>query len=257
MIPVHPAGIQNAAELSQAFVTNPNWIGFDLDGTLHDMGRVQTLTEADLFNDISQHSNHDPVVLKQAYRDANRDNLNIDIFANGWDSNRHRTLRLQAMLEHLGISDNSRMERWLHVYRQGYERHLQLFPGVISMLETLKTDDFQIAVITERPHDSAEHALEYLGLNPFVDLLVTIGGEQISKPDGLFERALRKMQPGNHPVPLIGDKLDRDIRPALAAGMQPLWYVHPSDMPQSLPDDLINHVTLVNNHHEIPDAVRR
>lgn len=232
-------------------MTSPRWIGFDLDGTLHDMVRVQKAADLVVFADLSQHCDLSAEELRQIYHDKNRRHLSPDFFANGLSANEHRVLRYRTLLEHLAIPDNGLIKRCAELFYDAFADHAELFPGVTDVLHSLKDDGYRIAIITERPHDSAEQALECLGLNSFVSLLVTTGGERMSKPDGLFLRALERMDANADGIALIGDNLDRDIRPAISAGMNAIWYVHPDRLPLSVPEDIRSSVTLISDHQDI------
>ncbi len=232
-------------------MSKPRWIGFDLDGTLHDMVRVQRTADLVVFSEMSQCCELTAEELRQTYRTVNAQHLSPDFFANGLSANEHRLLRYETLLNHLAIRDDYLAQQCIETFYNSFGENAQLYPGVETVLQDLKDSDFLIAIITERPHDSAEHALDCLGLTSMVDLLVTTGGERLSKPDGLFSRALERMDTTETDIALIGDNLERDIRPAITAGMNAIWYVHPDNLPQTVPQDIRHATTLISDHRDI------
>ena len=227
------------------------WIGFDLDGTLHDFVRVQKASDHNVFTEVSRHCGHPVSVLTETYRAVNASHLSLDFFTNGMSANENRSLRYKTLLDCISLPDNGLVQQCIDIFYETFNEHAALFPGVTDVLQTLKDDDYHIAIITERPHDSAEHAIAALGLLPYVDLLVTTGGERMSKPDGLFTRALERMDTDAVHTTIVGDKIDRDIRPALEAGMKAIWYLQP-DLPRGeVPADLTSSVTLIDDHIDV------
>lgn len=74
-------------------------------------------------------------------------------------------------------------------------------------------------VISEGPHDAQLTTIERLGIAPSIDLLVTSAGEQASKSDGLFEKALERAGCKRHEILYVGDSVERDIAPTSALGI--------------------------------------
>ena len=139
---------------------------------------------------------------------VNASHLVPDFFVNGMSANDHRTLRYKTLLDCISVSADGLVQQCIDIFNDEFVKNAQLYPGVIDLLQSLKDNDYQIAIITERPHDGAEHALNTLGLTPFADLLVTTGGERLSKPDGLFVRSLELMNTAAEDTTIIGDKIE-------------------------------------------------
>lgn len=58
-----------------------------------------------------------------------------------------------------------------------------------------------------------------LGLAPYVDVLATSGGMRASKTEGLFEKVFREYGVAPEEMVFIGDSVERDVVPALKAGV--------------------------------------
>ena len=85
-------------------------------------------------------------------------------------------------------------------------------------------------VISEGPHDAQTTTIERLGIASGIDLLVTSAGEQASKSDGLFEKALERGACGRHQMLYVGDSVERDILPTSALGIASV-YVGEDELP--------------------------
>ena len=97
-----------------------------------------------------------------------------------------------------------------------------LYPDVLGAVADLASAGYRIAILGNQPAErSAE--LRALGVNPEVMAMSAEMG--LAKPDpAFFARALELMGnplPGD--VAYVGDRLDNDVRPAVAAGMRAVW----------------------------------
>jgi putative hydrolase of the HAD superfamily len=200
------------------------WIGFDLDGTLHDLSVAQVPANDAIFSRIHQSHGLATADLDRTYHGANADYLSPDAFSSGHDAKHHRTARMQALLEEFGVEDNDLAAECAEIYGAEIAASAVVFPDTLPMFERLKAEGFQIAIITERAHDSGLEMLECLNIDGFIDHLVTAGGERMTKPDGLIKRALGRMDCDASQTLYVGDKYDRDVVPAAEAGMVPVWF---------------------------------
>lgn len=103
----------------------------------------------------------------------------------------------------------------------GFQRR-DLYPDAVSALDNLRDLGFRIAIVANQPAErSAE--LRALGIQP--DVMAMSDEIGLWKPDpAFFERALHLMgDPHPSSVAYVGDRLDNDVRPAIAAGMRAVW----------------------------------
>lgn len=91
-------------------------------------------------------------------------------------------------------------------------------------MQYLKAHGIKVAIITEGPIDAQEWALQQLGLMPLIDRLFTSNQEGISKKDGLFQIALKKLHISANKILHICDSYHHDIVPARVLGISVLWY---------------------------------
>ena len=141
------------------------------------------------------------------------------------------------MLEMVGITDEGVIPALLDIYAGVKADSMAIRPGANALVKELKSRGRKIAVISGGPEDTRRMTIDKLGLTPMIDLLISSGGAGLTKTGGLFGFALDRMGVGAEDFPYIGDSLDQDIAPALAVGIQAVWfrteYAEPGD---SAPD---------------------
>ena len=97
-----------------------------------------------------------------------------------------------------------------------------LYPDALRALEALRERGFRIAIVANQPASRADE-LRAIG----VDAEVLAMSEQlgVAKPSPeFFARALELMgSPDPAVVAYVGDRVDNDLLPAMAAGMRAVW----------------------------------
>jgi HAD superfamily hydrolase (TIGR01549 family) len=117
----------------------------------------------------------------------------------------------------------------------GFQEH-DLYPDARPALSELVAAGYRVAVLANQPASrSAE--LRALGIQP--EVLAMSDEIGVAKPDpAFFARALELM--GNAPperVAYVGDRVDNDVLPAIAAGLRAVWLRRgPWGVIQLLPD---------------------
>lgn len=101
-------------------------------------------------------------------------------------------------------------------------RHEDLYPDALPALARLRASGRRVAVIGNQP--ARRHA-ELLALGVDVDVMAMSESMNAHKPDpAFFARALELMgSPPPCTTVYVGDRLDNDVLPALAAGMGAVW----------------------------------
>ena len=120
--------------------------------------------------------------------------------------------------------------------RYGVLRADDLYPDAIRAIDGLKARGYRIAITANQP--ARRHAeLEALGIQ--VDAMGMSDAMGVAKPDrAFFDRTLELIgSPDPASVAYVGDRVDNDVLPALAAGMRAVWLRRgPWGMLQELPD---------------------
>lgn len=105
--------------------------------------------------------------------------------------------------------------------RFGGFRSEDLYPDVLPALTTLREAGYRIAILANQP---AQRTSELRGIGVDPDLMAMSDEMGVSKPSAeFFERALELMRAEPSQVAYVGDRLDNDVRPSLAAGMRAVW----------------------------------
>jgi HAD superfamily hydrolase (TIGR01549 family) len=106
--------------------------------------------------------------------------------------------------------------------RYGGFAEADLYPDARRAVTGLQRAGYRVAVIGNQPARRREE-LRALGLVP--DVMVMSEALGVDKPaPGFFAAALEALgrpQPGT--VAYVGDRVDNDVRPALAAGLRAVW----------------------------------
>jgi FMN hydrolase / 5-amino-6-(5-phospho-D-ribitylamino)uracil phosphatase len=128
---------------------------------------------------------------------------------------------------HQGLFDVLQRPAWRSLQatfgaRYGPFRASDLYPDALPAIDGLRGHGYAISILANQP---AERTAELRALGVEAEVMAMSGELGISKPDPtFFARALELMgDPDPADVAYVGDRLDNDVRPAAAAGMQPVW----------------------------------
>lgn len=124
-------------------------------------------------------------------------------------------------------------------FQDGYGsfRESDLYPDALPAVRALSAAGYGIAVIANQP---ARRNAELRALGVVPDVMAMSEELRVAKPDpGFFAQALTLMgDPDPGDVVYVGDRVDNDVLPAIAAGMRAVWIRRgPWGMIQSLPPD--------------------
>ena len=97
-----------------------------------------------------------------------------------------------------------------------------LYPDALTSIEGLRAAGYRLAIVANQPAARSEE-LRALGVSAEV---ITMSDEMgVAKPDlAFFSRALELMGgPAPADVAYVGDRVDNDVLPAMAAGLRSIW----------------------------------
>jgi HAD superfamily hydrolase (TIGR01662 family) len=96
-----------------------------------------------------------------------------------------------------------------------------LYPDAADCLRALQDAGYRIGVVGNQP---ARAAAALADLRLPIDLLATSSSWGVHKPDPrFFARLARELELPAAEIAYVGDRLDNDVRPAAAAGMQAIF----------------------------------
>jgi putative hydrolase of the HAD superfamily len=98
------------------------------------------------------------------------------------------------------------------LYWRTFFSRIEVFPGVVDFLDDLRLAGIPLAVITDLTAQVQLRKIVYLGLDHYLDVVVTSEEAGADKPDPrLFRVALEKLRVGERPVWFIGDNAVADM----------------------------------------------
>jgi FMN phosphatase YigB (HAD superfamily) len=96
-----------------------------------------------------------------------------------------------------------------------------LYPDAIPCLTALRARGYKVLIAGNQPIES-EAALARLGVP--ADLIASSGGWGVSKPDPrFFDKVIEAAGEPAASIAYVGDRLDNDVIPSLAAGMKAVF----------------------------------
>ena len=103
----------------------------------------------------------------------------------------------------------------------GFER-ADLYPDALGVVADLERQGYRLAIVANQPEIRKEQLLA-LGFD--VEVMAMSEGMGVSKPDpAFFDRTLELMGgPEPAAVAYVGDRVDNDVLPSIAAGMRAVW----------------------------------
>lgn len=139
---------------------------------------------------------------------------------------------------------------FLEIYLPHQTDRSRLYPGVVETLETLKAEGVRLAILTNKPQESANDLVVQFGLDRFFPIVY--GGDRLDwlKPDArLFEAVLNELG-GEGPAVMIGDSVT-DVETGRNAGVPTILvgYGYSAEPPETLGADM-----LVTRFADVPAA---
>ena len=77
---------------------------------------------------------------------------------------------------------NAFVEYYRHYYQMNHDDMIEIFPGIIEMLENLKQLQLKLVIVTSKKRDMTIKALKYLNIYDYFDLIVSSDDVRCPKP---------------------------------------------------------------------------
>jgi len=225
---------------------------FDLDDTLHDdtasyRGAAERVAEV-----IAAMHAIDALALKAAYVNEaesfwqllSPDQLSVKLAP-------IRTRMWSNALNAVGLDVPNLPEYAADRYVAVRNERLELFPGAIDLLRSLRERGVKLGLVTNGFSETHREKIELLRLGPMFDAIFIADEVGMVKPDPLlFAHACVKLQSAPARSAMVGDRYDRDIRGAAQAGLFTVWVnVHAAALPKGAPppDATVERIGQVEN----------
>ena len=232
----------------------PKAIIFDMDDTIlsddraaercfrqvcHEMSqRFQPVVPEELLADITE-------VRRWYWADPER------IRRGSLDLGRARRELLAMAFERHGIDDDNLLEEMSEAYQELKVATIELIPGAINTLRTLRERGRVLGLITNGDAQGQRAKVVKAGLEPLFDHILIAGEFGVAKPDpSVFNHTLTQLQVAADQTWMVGDNLYADIGGAQAVGIYGVWVDWRGDgLPDNapaIPDRTIRSVVELN-----------
>lgn len=160
-----------------------NTILFDYDGTLMDTNEVVLRSWQHTFRTIRGHE-EDPDEIRKTFGEP-------------------LVLTLEKTFPEIPVSES--LEVYRTYQREVFTDFVEVFPGMLELLENLKDKGYKLGLVTSRTKDTTWRGLEHYGMDKYFDAVITAGDTDKHKPDP-------------EPILITLDKLDSSPQEAVMVG---------------------------------------
>ncbi|MBQ7454300.1 MAG: HAD-IA family hydrolase [Selenomonadaceae bacterium] len=196
---------------------------FDIDGTLYDYQSNDVQAMKNLCAFVEKNLGVDEKTFRETYTQAQKI---IRGRLKDTAAQHSRILLIQTALELLGKNPFDYVLQMYDVYWNCFLENMQPYDGAADFLRGLKNFGVKVSVCTDMTAQIQYRKLIRLGLDKFIDFMVTSEETGFEKPAPImFNMALQKMNVRADEAAYFGDTLDRDIQGAASVGIEPFWFV--------------------------------
>ena len=144
-----------------------------------------------------------------------------------------RTEQMRMTLARAELDDEAMAAAMSRHYMEARDRHLELFPDAIAVLDKLKLQ-FPLGLITNGPADIQRMEISTLAIESYFDNIFIEGEMGFGKPEPeVFRRAAAAVSLPPEKLLFVGNSYLHDILPAIEAGWKTAWIKRASDVPPS------------------------
>lgn len=153
-----------------------------------------------------------------------------------------------------GIDDDGLAARLAHRFDELRVERVELFPEALPVLQALH-GRYRMAIITNGFAETHDQKIARLELERFFDVVLLAGELQMAKPDpAVFVRGMELLKVEPATSVMVGDRYDRDIEGAHAAGMRAVWVCCRGE---TVPDGARPPEATIDSIGELPEAITR
>ena len=200
----------------------PTAILFDLDDTLFDHAGTARAALAT----TASHPEFRGLELETLYQHYSEllEEMHPQVLAGQCTHEEARRLRFQRLLApHRPGITATEAAHFAQQHYKHYQRLRRPVAGALPLLAALKPH-YRIGIVTNNRTAEQEDKLQYLGMTPLVDALITSEAVGVTKPHArIFETALARLGCPAAEAVLVGDNWLADVVGALAVGIRPVW----------------------------------
>lgn len=195
---------------------------FDVDDTLYDFTKAHKAA----FEELAAYAGRSLGLSREAFEKLHRETFEeLKVRMGNVAAVHNRCIRCQVMLEKTGAPLYPHALKMNDLYWDTLLEAAVPFGGVPETLKQLKGLGMRIGIGTDMTARMQFKKLEALGLLPDIGFAVSSEEAGAEKPElPLFARCVEKAGCRAQECLFVGDSLEKDVRGALSAGLQALWY---------------------------------
>jgi 2-haloalkanoic acid dehalogenase type II len=230
-------------------------IFFDLDDTLLDDTISSERSAEAVARELAGDRGIQPADLARAYLDAAIDFWEtLEPGSPKPASGAIRPSIWRKALASQGIDDADLALRLARRYDRDRLERVELFPDTVPVLRKLH-GRYKLAIITNGFAETHDAKIARLELARFFDNVILAGELELVKPDpAVFRHAMDAAGVGPQESVMVGDRFERDVTGAHAAGMRAIW-VNCRD--GTVPENARAPEAVISSIAELPDALSR
>jgi len=166
-----------------------------------------------------------------------------------------------AFLRRIGTKKGIRLDgqQWRHFAWLWYEPLMKIAstePNIKQTLTALKNTGLKLGIVSNTfvSSHSLEKHLEQIGILDFFTVRVYSYEFDFRKPNPqMFKAAAEKIGVATNNILFIGDRLDKDLKPALKLGMQAVLKTAYTNLGKKIPDG----IQKINRLSELPALIKK
>lgn len=194
---------------------------FDLDDTLYDYHSANELAEQYITEYIAKQYHLPDGVVEESLQVGK--NITKQLLLEG-AAQHSRILYFQHALEKMGINPIGKAWELECIFWEKFLEKIELYLGVQDVLAWLRRANIKIAICTDLTAGIQHKKIMKLGLDKYVDVLVTSEEVGFEKPDKrMFQLTLKKLKLKSSEAVMVGDSWSKDIQGAINVGIKAVW----------------------------------
>ncbi len=197
--------------IKENLISKPEAVMFDLDNTLYNYSIANNNAENALKNAFESKLGFG----KQYFGDLlYKSKVSVKAYLKDTASSHSRLLYIQKMLEEIGLgSELSLMLELEQTYWTSFFEEMNLFPGVIDLLEEFRLLEIPCGIITDLTSTIQFRKLIYLNLEKYFKIITTSEEVEKDKPKSeIFLKSKAKINDKkNLNIWMFGDSVNKDI----------------------------------------------
>ena len=196
---------------------------FDIDGTIYSYVENDKIAVEKLCEYAEKVLNVEETEFRKIYQEARRIVKEERLTDGG--ARHSRVLFFQTALELLGKNPFCHILEMYDIYWNNFLANMKPFEGAAEFIEKLHRAGVKIALCTDMTAHIQYRKIKQLGLNNFIDFMVTSEETGLEKPARImFELVLKKLNVKAAETAYFGDSPERDMAGAKKVGMTPFLY---------------------------------